>query len=62
MAELKVRDYETLTDIKFDTLGNQDDTLEIKIFNEDDKKSLYVDILKEDAKQIISFLQNHFNL
>jgi len=62
MAELQIRDYETLIDIKFDTLGNQKDSLEIKIINEDVKQSLYVDIFKDDAKQIISFLQNHFNL
>jgi hypothetical protein len=61
MAILKIRDYEKSNDIIFDTLGNEDDSLEIVITN-DNEERLCVDIVKEDAKQIISFLQNHFNL
>jgi hypothetical protein len=62
MAELKISNYETFVNIKFDTLGNEEDSLEIKMINEDGKKFIYIDIFKEDAKQIISFLQTHFNL
>jgi hypothetical protein len=48
--------------ISFSTLENNENILEVQIKDDDTNRYLYAKIQKKDAKQIISFLQNHFNL
>jgi hypothetical protein len=61
-TELKINNAITKSTILFFLNKREVQSLEISIEDFDQVSSVLIDIDKNDAKQIISFLQNHFNL
>jgi hypothetical protein len=61
-TELKINNAITKSTILFFTNKSQVQSLEISIEDFDQVSSVLIDIEKNEAIQIISFLQNHFNL
>jgi hypothetical protein len=62
MQELKIYDVHTDCDITLNNMAEFPDALEIVVENKVKRQDMLINIFREDAKQIISFLQNHFNL
>jgi hypothetical protein len=64
MQELKIYDVHTESHIVLNNLAEFPDAIEIIVDSENkvEVEEIILNIFREDAKQIISFLQNHFNL
>ena len=62
MQELKIYDVHTDCDITLNNMAEFPDALEIVVENKVKRQDMLINIFREDAKQIISFLQKHFNL
>jgi hypothetical protein len=60
-TELKINNAINQSSIYF-FANHEIKILEISMDDFDGKKTVIIDIEKNEAKQIISFLQNHFNL
>lgn len=62
MQELKIYDSNLDTNIGLNNMAEFDTAVEMQMENESENKNIVVNIYIDDAKQIISFLQNHFNI
>ncbi len=62
VAELKIIDNIEKSEVLFFASNDYLASLEISMQDFAEKNFVSLDIEKHDAKQIISFLQNHFNL
>jgi hypothetical protein len=62
MQELKIYDSILDTNIALNNMGEFDAALEMQMENESENKKIVVNVYIDDAKQLISFLQNYFNL
>jgi predicted RNA-binding protein YlqC (UPF0109 family) len=62
MQELKIYDVELDTNVTLNNMAESPDAVEFESEDESENLKITVNIFREDAKQIISFLQNYFNL
>lgn len=61
-TELKIKDYVEESQVLFFANSEYLTSLEISMQDFAEQKFISLKIQKQEAKQIITFLQNHFNL